>query len=139
MKHLLVVLALISFALARASAVIHPPAKASSATSDMVRTPVVVELFTSEGCSSCPPADALLARLSEGQVAGNIHLIALEEHVDYWNDLGWTDPFSSQDWTSRQYVYARTLGNGNATTPQMVVDGTVEFVGSHPKQARAPM
>ena len=136
MKHLLVVLAFISFSLAAATAAIRPRAQASSATTDMVRTPVVVELFTSEGCSSCPPADALLARLSEGQVAGNIHLIALEEHVDYWNDLGWTDPFSSQDWTSRQYVYARTLGNGNAYTPQMVVDGTVEFVGSHTQKAR---
>ena len=136
MKHLLVVLALISFSLAAATAVIRPRAQASSATTDMVRTPVVVELFTSEGCSSCPPADALLARLSEGQVAGNIQLIALEEHVGYWNDLGWTDPFSSQDWTSRQYAYARTLGNGNAYTPQMVVDGTVEFVGSHSQQAR---
>jgi hypothetical protein len=60
----------------------------------------------------------------------------LEEHVDYWNDLGWTDPFSSRDWTSRQYDYARALGNGNAYTPQMVVDGTVEFVGSRTQQAR---
>src|SRR5260370_7515374 len=134
MKHLLVVLALISFSLAAATAVIQPRAQASSATSDMVRTPVVVELFTSEGCSSCPPADALLARLSEGQVAGNIHLIALEEHVDYWNDLGWTDPFSSQDWTSRQYVYARTLGNGNAYTPPTLVARTLEFAATptHP-------
>jgi hypothetical protein len=97
---------------------------------------VVVELFTSEGCSSCPPADALLARLSEGQFAGNVQLIALEEHVDYWNDLGWVDPFSSHEWTSRQYVYAGILGNGNPYTPQMVVDGSVEFVGNHSQQAR---
>jgi|SRR5216684_5321364 hypothetical protein len=136
MKHLLAVLSLISFSLVAAVALIRPHAQASSAPPDTARTPVVVELFTSEGCSSCPPADALLARLSEGQVAGNVQLIALEEHVDYWNDLGWTDPFSSQDWTSRQYVYARALGNGNAYTPQMVVDGTVEFVGSHAQQAR---
>jgi hypothetical protein len=136
MKHLLAVLALISCSLAAAVALIRPHVQASSATPDMVRTPVVVELFTSEGCSSCPPADALLARLSEGQFAGNVQLIALEEHVDYWNDLGWTDPFSSRDWTSRQYIYARVLGNGNAYTPQMVVDGTVEFVGSHSQQAR---
>jgi hypothetical protein len=99
-------------------------------------TPVVVELFTSEGCSSCPPADALLARLEEGQNAGNAQVIALEEHVDYWNDLGWRDPFSSSEWTTRQYAYARSLGNGNAYTPQMVVDGTVEFVGSHSQKAR---
>jgi hypothetical protein len=135
MKPLLTAMTLISFSLVAAVALIHPRAQ-GSATPGMARTPVVVELFTSEGCSSCPPADALLARLSEGQVAGNVQLIALEEHVDYWNDLGWTDPFSSQDWTSRQYVYARTLGSGNAYTPQMVVDGTVEFVGSRTQQAR---
>lgn len=136
MKHLLAVLSVTSLSLVAAVALIRPHAQASSATTDMGRTPVVVELFTSEGCSSCPPADTLLARLSEGQVAGNIQLIALEEHVDYWNDWGWTDPFSSQDWTSRQYIYARALGNGNAYTPQMVVDGTVEFVGSRSPQAR---
>src|SRR5216683_4802378 len=136
MKYLLAGLTLISLSLVVTEARIQPQAGASSMNQEMARTPVVVELFTSEGCSSCPPADALLARLSEGQVAGNIHLIALEEHVDYWNDLGWTDPFSSQDWTSRQYVYARTLGNGNAYTPQMVVDGTVQFVGSRTQQAR---
>lgn len=135
MKHLLAVLTLISCSLVAAVVLIRPHV-ASSATPDTVRTPVVVELFTSEGCSSCPPADALLARLSEGQFPGNVQLIALEEHVDYWNDLGWTDPFSSRDWTSRQYIYARALGNGNAYTPQMVVDGTVEFVGSHSQQAR---
>jgi hypothetical protein len=102
----------------------------------MTRTPVVVELFTSEGCSSCPPADALLARLAEEELARNVQVIALEEHVDYWNDLGWTDPFSSRDWTSRQEVYSGALGNGNAYTPQMVVDGTVEFVGSRTQKAR---
>jgi hypothetical protein len=100
------------------------------------RAPVVVELFTSEGCSSCPPADALLARLAQEQLGGNVQLIALEEHVDYWDNLGWVDPFSSRDWTIRQNVYAGALGNGNAYTPQMVVDGTLEFVGSHSKQAR---
>jgi hypothetical protein len=136
MKHLLAVVALISLSFVAAVALVRPHVEASSATPDTARTPVVVELFTSEGCSSCPPADALLARLSEGQVAGNVQLIALEEHVDYWNDLGWTDPFSSRDWTSRQYDYARALGNGNAYTPQMVVDGTVEFVGSRTQQAR---
>ena len=136
MKYLLVALTVISLSLVGVAALIRPHVQASSATPDIARTPVVVELFTSEGCSSCPPADALLARLSEGQVAGNVQLIALEEHVDYWNDLGWTDPFSSPDWTSRQYAYARSLGNGNAYTPQMVVDGTVEFVGSRTQQAR---
>src|SRR5882724_10558387 len=86
MKHLLAVFTLISVSLMATVALVWSRALAYSATPDMVRTPVVVELFTSEGCSSCPPADALLARLAEGQVGGNIQLIALEEHVDYWND-----------------------------------------------------
>jgi hypothetical protein len=136
MKHPLAVLIVISLSFVAATALIRPQAQASTAMPDTFRTPVVVELFTSEGCSSCPPADTLLARLSEGQIAGNVQLIALEEHVDYWNDLGWTDVFSSRDWTSRQYDYARALGNGNAYTPQMVVDGTTEFVGSRSQQAR---
>jgi hypothetical protein len=96
---------------------------------------VVVELFTSEGCSSCPPADALLARLAAQPPAANVQVIALEEHVDYWNDLGWSDPFSSSEWTERQNAYAGALGNGNPYTPQMVVDGSAEFVGSRAQLA----
>jgi hypothetical protein len=96
---------------------------------------VVVELFTSEGCSSCPPADALLARLAAQSPAANVQVIALEEHVDYWNDLGWFDPFSSSEWTARQNAYAGALGNGNPYTPQMVVDGSAEFVGNHAQLA----
>jgi hypothetical protein len=64
-----------------------------------------------------------------------VQVIALEEHVDSWNDLGWSDPFSSSDWTERQYAYAGALGNGNPYTPQMVVDGSEEFVGSRAQQA----
>src|SRR6266852_3132347 len=135
MKHLFAGFTLILLSLV-AMALLRPPSQASSITPETARTPVVVELFTSEGCSSCPPADALLARLAEERLAGNVQLIALEEHVDYWNDLGWADPFSSRDWTSRQYVYSGALGNGNPYTPQMVVDGTVEFVGSHTQKAR---
>jgi hypothetical protein len=96
---------------------------------------VVVELFTSEGCSSCPPADALLARLADQSPAAAAHVVALEEHVDYWDDQGWRDPFSSHDWTVRQYDYAGVLGNGNPYTPQMVVDGTAEFSGGREQQA----
>jgi len=99
------------------------------------RTPVVVELFTSEGCSSCPPADNLLLRMAEQQPIENAEMIALEEHVDYWNELGWVDPFSSREWTARQRVYAGVLGNGNVYTPQMVVDGKTEFVGSQTRKA----
>jgi hypothetical protein len=100
------------------------------------REPVVVELFTSEGCSSCPPADAILAQLDAQQPLGAAQVIALEEHVDYWDEQGWKDPFSSSTWTSRQNDYAGTLHSGSAFTPQMVVDGTQGFVGSRGGTAR---
>src|SRR6266436_6157706 len=132
MKHPLAGLALFTGSLFAAMAFGRP----SALSSETVRTPVVVELFTSEGCSSCPPADTLLAQLAEERLAGNVELISLEEHVDYWNDLGWTDPFSSRDWTLRQYLYSGALGSGNPYTPEMVVDGTVEFVGSRTQKAR---
>jgi hypothetical protein len=77
----------------------------------------------------------LLARLASQPSSGNVHVIALEEHIDYWNDLGWSDPFSSSEWTERQYAYAGALGNGNPYTPQMVVDGSAEFVGNHSQVA----
>src|SRR5258708_4165788 len=109
---------------------------AAPSTQTGVRTPVVIELFSSEGCSSCPPADELRTRLAEQQDSKNAEVIALEEHVDYWNHLGWADPFSSANWTLRQYDYAGVLGNVNAYTPQMVVDGQAEFVGSSSWKAR---
>jgi hypothetical protein len=136
MKQRLAGLTLIPLTLAVAMILIRQQTRVSAGAAETARTPVVVELFTSEGCSSCPPADALLARLAEEHLTGNAQVIALEEHVDYWNDLGWTDPFSSKDWTLRQYVYAGILRNGNPYTPQMVVDGTTELVGSRTKQAR---
>jgi hypothetical protein len=98
-------------------------------------SPVVVELFTSEGCSSCPPADALLAKLNAVGRIGNAQIVALEEHVDYWDDQGWRDPFSSHDWTTRQYAYAGVLGNRNPYTPQIVVDGSAELSGGRAQQA----
>ncbi|MBZ5608671.1 MAG: DUF1223 domain-containing protein [Acidobacteriia bacterium] len=93
------------------------------------RVPVIVELFTSEGCSSCPPADLLLARMEHTQPVAGARIVALEEHVDYWNQLGWTDPFSSPQYRARQNDYAVLAHTDNIYTPQMVVNGQAGFVG----------
>lgn len=90
---------------------------------------VLAELFTAEGCSSCPPADALLMKLDRMQPVAGAQVIVLSEHVDYWNQLGWTDPFSSAQFTQRQAMYAHAFVD-ESFTPQLVIDGRAAFLGS---------
>ena len=99
-------------------------------------TPVLVELFTSEGCSSCPPADEVLSKLEKTQSIHGVEVIALGEHVDYWNKLGWPDPYSLAEFSTRQNNYADAFGRDSVYTPQMIVDGQDEFVGSDSSKAR---
>lgn len=92
--------------------------------------PVLAELFTSEGCNSCPPADGLLEMLLQQQPIEGVYVIALSEHVTYWDHQGWKDPFGSPQFTTRQQQYGRRLNIDSIYTPQLVIDGTREFIGS---------
>jgi hypothetical protein len=94
------------------------------------RVPVIVELFTSEGCSSCPPADGLLEILLQEQPIKGVHVIPLSEHVTYWDHQGWKDPFSAQQYTVRQQQYGLRFNIESIYTPQLVIDGSRELVGS---------
>lgn len=93
--------------------------------------PVLVELFTSQGCSSCPPADRLLTKLGKDP-----RVIPLAFHVDYWNYIGWSDPFSSKAWSQRQQGYARAFNSNRIYTPQLVVAGRTHAVGSNEAEVR---
>jgi hypothetical protein len=106
-----------------------PPARAGTGGT------LLLELFTSQGCSSCPPADRLLAELAaDPRLADRVFPLAF--HVDYWNHIGWTDPFSSAAWSARQRRYARALGDDRVYTPQLVVDGAGHLVGSRQAEVR---
>ena len=95
------------------------------------RVPVVVELFSSEGCSSCPPADEALRDLDEKQPIDGVVVIPLEMHVDYWNDLGWADPWSSRLYSARQEEYAAGSRRSGVFTPEAIIDGGASIVGSN--------
>jgi hypothetical protein len=118
-------MAIAAFALASA------PTAAQSPT-----TPVLVELFTSEGCRDCPPADTVLQSLLDASPVAGVQVIGLGQHVVYWDRLGWKDRFSSAALTDRQRVYATRFASESIYTPQMVVDGRAEFVGSDASAAR---
>ena len=117
------------------AALLLPIARVASAApvspEHMQSQPVsILELFTSEGCSSCPPADALLRAVNGTQASGGQRIVGISEHVTYWNRLGWTDPFSDEAFTNRQTTYAHRLSPEGSYTPQMVLNGRAQFVGS---------
>lgn len=116
----------------------QPDRAGTAVTTDAARrVPVLVELFTSEGCSSCPPADALLSELVRSQPVAGVRIVPLALHVDYWDRLGWKDPFASADFSARQTDYQRGFKRRGGYTPQMIVNGTREFVGSDRSAALA--
>jgi hypothetical protein len=111
-----------SFALAAALQLLATGSRAEVGTA-----PVLIELFTAEGCSSCPPADHFLEQLDTTQPIRGAHLIVLSEHVDYWDRQGWPDPYASKSFTERQVAYERSLKVSEPFTPQFVVDGTIDM------------
>jgi hypothetical protein len=130
MKYLLGMTIAFAFLLSSLESAHDGKARAQTSAAEKNQRPVIVELFTSEGCSTCPPADALLAQLEDRQPVEGVDVIALEEHVDYWNQQGWSDPFSGSEWTLRQQDYLAIFKGDTVYTPQMIVDGQSQFIGS---------
>ncbi|MEM8961277.1 MAG: DUF1223 domain-containing protein [Acidobacteriota bacterium] len=122
---------LITTALATVLVALLVTAPTSQAT-EPTASPVVLELFTSEGCSSCPPADRLLAQLADS----DLDVVTLAYHVTYWDYLGWQDRFADQAWDKRQEAYALTIADRRLYTPQVVVDGRWHTVGSDGQEVR---
>jgi len=123
-KILIITTAVAAFSLALSSFTYKPNSRSISTDKGFA----VIELFTSEGCSSCPPADAVIAKVEKESIDKPIYILAF--HVDYWNRLGWKDVFSSAAYSERQNQYAHWLNLSSVYTPQVVVNGRTEFVGS---------
>jgi hypothetical protein len=120
------------------AALLSPQRVYSSSQAHPERVPILLELFTSEGCSSCPPADKLLEELDRNQPIANADLIVLSEHVDYWNRLGWVDPNSSKTFSARQLEYSERFHSDDVYTPQLVVDGSANWLGVIGRKRFAP-
>ena len=119
------------FVAAASAAPVLSALSVTPAAADVNGSPVLVELFTSQGCNSCPPAEAFMR-----EIAPNPRIVVLEFHVDYWDYIGWRDPFANPQYTARQRDYAKRFNNRSVYTPQMVIDGRVELVGSHSTKGR---
>ena len=109
------------------------------ASSPTAPVPVLAELFTSEGCNSCPPADTILEMLSKEQPVPGVYVVGMSEHVTYWDRLGWKDPFGNARFTERQNMYAYRFNLDGPFTPQVVVDGTTQMIGSDSAKLKAAL
>lgn len=137
MKYLLGMSITLALSLSTLDSAHDGEARAQTSAAAKNHRPVIVELFTSEGCSTCPPADALLSQLEDQQPVQGVYVIALEEHVDYWNQQGWSDPFSASEWTLRQEEYVAAFKGDAVYTPQMIVDGQSQFIGGRIREVMA--